>query len=64
MYGDNLENIRLVASRHFRNKKMEYLKRINELATNNKSNNIRDLYRRINEFKWRYLEIICESGEW
>jgi hypothetical protein len=33
--GDNLNNIRCEASRHFGNKKKEYLKpRINELATN------------------------------
>jgi hypothetical protein len=39
--GDNLKNIRREASRHFRNKKMEYLKdRINELATNSKNKNI------------------------
>jgi hypothetical protein len=38
-----------------RNKKREYLKgRINELATNSKNKNIRDLYRGINEFKRDY----------
>jgi hypothetical protein len=48
---DNLNNIRREASRHFRNKKREYLKdKINELATNSKKNNIRDLYQGINEF--------------
>jgi hypothetical protein len=32
---------------------MKYLKdKINELATNSKNKNIRDLYRGINEFKW------------
>jgi hypothetical protein len=37
------------ASRYFRNKKREYLKhKINELATNSKNKNIRDLYRGIN----------------
>jgi 5-methylcytosine-specific restriction endonuclease McrBC GTP-binding regulatory subunit McrB len=47
--GDNLNNIRQEASRHFRNKKREYLKdKINEHATNSKSKNIRDLYREIN----------------
>jgi hypothetical protein len=51
----NLNNIRHGASRHFRNKKLEYLKdKINELATNNKNKNIRDLYRGINKFKWGY----------
>jgi uncharacterized protein YaaR (DUF327 family) len=49
--GDNLNNVRCEARRHFRNMK-EYLKdNINELAMNSKSKNIRDLYRRINEFK-------------
>jgi hypothetical protein len=47
---DNLNNIRNDASRHFRNKKREYLKdKINELAMNSKNNNIRDLYIGINE---------------
>jgi hypothetical protein len=49
---DNLNTVRREASRHFRNIKREYLKdRINELATNSKNKNIRDLYRGINEFK-------------
>jgi hypothetical protein len=53
--GDNLNNVRHQASRHFRNKKGEYLKdRINELATNRKNKNIRDLYREIDEFKRGY----------
>jgi hypothetical protein len=39
--GDNLNNVRREASRHFRNKKREYLKdKINELATNSKNKNI------------------------
>jgi hypothetical protein len=43
------------ANRNFRNKKTEYPKgKINELATNSKRKNIRDLYRRINEFKRGY----------
>jgi hypothetical protein len=34
----NLNNVRHEASRHFRNKKREYLKdRVNELATNKKN---------------------------
>jgi hypothetical protein len=50
--GDNLNNVRRETSRHFRNKKGEYLKdKINELATNSKNKNIRDLYRGIHEFK-------------
>jgi hypothetical protein len=50
--GDNLHSIRREASRHFRNKKKEYLKaKINELETNSKNKNIRDLYRGINELR-------------
>jgi hypothetical protein len=53
--GYNLKNFRHETSRTFRNKKREYLKgKINELKTNNKIKNIRDLYRRINEFKKGY----------
>jgi hypothetical protein len=49
---DNFSNVRRVASRHFRNKKREYLKdKINELELNSKNKNISDLYRGINEFK-------------
>jgi hypothetical protein len=52
---DNLSNVRGEASRHFRNKKREYLKdKINELESNSKNENIRDLYRGINEFKKGY----------
>jgi hypothetical protein len=47
--GDNLNNVRRETSRHFGNKKSEYLKgKINELAMNSKNKNIRDLYRGIN----------------
>jgi hypothetical protein len=53
--GDNLNNVRCEASRHFRNKKREYPNnKINELATNSKNKNIRDLYRRTDEFKRGY----------
>jgi hypothetical protein len=53
--GDNLNNVRREASRHFRNKKREYLKdKMNDLATNNKNKNIRDPYRRVNKFKRAY----------
>jgi hypothetical protein len=42
--GDNLNNVRREASRHFRNKEREYLEdKINELATNSKNKKIRDL---------------------
>jgi hypothetical protein len=50
--GANLNNIRREASRHFRNKKREYRKdKINEVASNSKNKNTRDLCRGINEFK-------------
>jgi hypothetical protein len=43
--GDNVNNIIRETSRHFRNKKREYLKEMTEgLATNSKSKNNRDLY--------------------
>jgi hypothetical protein len=49
--GDNLNNVRCEASRHFRNKKREYLKgKLNEPTTNTKNKNIR----RINEFEKGY----------
>jgi hypothetical protein len=42
--GDNLQNVRHETSRTFRNKKREHLKgKFNELETNNKNKNIRDL---------------------
>ena len=51
---DNLNNIRRDAGRHFRNKKKAYLRaKIEELETNSKINNIRDLYRDINDMKKR-----------
>jgi hypothetical protein len=53
---ESLSNVRLEASRHFRNKKREYMKdKINELESKSKNKNIRDLYRGINEFKKVYL---------
>jgi hypothetical protein len=53
--GDNLHNVRWESSRYFRNKKKEYLKaKINELETNSKKKNIRDLYRGISDFKRGY----------
>ena len=52
---DNLHNIRRDASRHFRNKKKTHLKvKIEELETHSKFNNVRDLYRGINDFKKGY----------
>jgi hypothetical protein len=47
--GNNLNNVRREASRHFRNKKREYLKdKINELATNSKNKNIRGIEESMN----------------
>jgi hypothetical protein len=52
---DKLNDVRREASRHFRNKKREYLKdSIYELESNSKNKNIRDLYKGINEFKKGY----------
>ena len=52
---DILNNVRRDASRHFRNKKKAYLRaKIEELETNSKINNIRDLYRGINDMKKEY----------
>ncbi|PNF20323.1 hypothetical protein B7P43_G13209 [Cryptotermes secundus] len=53
--GDSMNNIRRETSRHFRNKKREYLKdKIDELAMNSNNKNIRYLYRGINDFKRGY----------
>jgi hypothetical protein len=50
-----MNNVRREASRHFRNKKKAYLKaKIDELETNSKINNLRDLHRGINDFKKGY----------
>jgi hypothetical protein len=52
---DNLNNVRRKASRHFRKRMKEYQKaEINELETNSKNKNIRDLYRSINDVKKGY----------
>ena len=43
---DNLNTVRREVSRYFRNKKKAYLRaKIEELETNSKIKNIRDLYR-------------------
>jgi len=48
---DNLNNVRREASRHFRNKMKKYLRgKSEELETNRKIKNIRDLYRDITHF--------------
>jgi len=47
-----LNSVRREVSKHFRNKKKEYLiAKIEELEANSKIHNIRDLYRSINDFK-------------
>ena len=49
---DILNNVRREVSRHFRNKMKAYLRvKIEELETNSKIQNIRDLYSGINDFK-------------
>jgi hypothetical protein len=46
---DSLSDVQREASRHFRNKKREFLKdKINKLESNIKSKGIRDLYRGTN----------------
>jgi hypothetical protein len=53
--GDNLNNVRHEASRHFRKKEMECLKdKISELAMKSKNKSMRDLYRGINDIKRGY----------
>jgi len=52
---DSLNNIRREVSRHFRNKNKAYMRaKIEEIETNSKIKNIRDLYRGINDFKKGY----------
>jgi hypothetical protein len=47
---DNLNNVTRDASRHFRNKKKAYMKvKVEELETNSKINNVRDMYRGITD---------------
>jgi hypothetical protein len=51
-----VNNVRHEASRHFRNRRWEYLK-INDLETNSKNNIITDLDTGRNEFKKGYLYV-------
>jgi hypothetical protein len=52
---DNLNEVWREASKHITNKKREHLKdKINELQSDSKNKNIRDLYRGINEFRKGY----------
>jgi hypothetical protein len=49
---ENPNSVRPEVSRHFRNKKKAHLRaKIEELVTNSKIQNIRDLYRGINDVK-------------
>jgi len=51
----DLQNLRRETIGIFRKKEREYLKgKINELLTNNRNKNIRDLYRGMNELKRVY----------
>jgi hypothetical protein len=53
--GDNSHNEKCGTSRHLRNKKRKYLKdKINEFSIYTRNRDIRDLYRRIYEFKKGY----------
>ncbi|KAJ4436798.1 hypothetical protein ANN_16930 [Periplaneta americana] len=59
---DNYFNERREASRTLRNKKRGYLKeKLNEVETNSKNKNIRDLYKGIKEFKNGYQSRIMEK---
>jgi hypothetical protein len=52
---NNLSNVRREASRHFRNKKREYVKdKVNDIELNSKNTHIRDLYRGIIELNKGY----------
>ena len=52
---DNLNNVRHEASKHFRNKKKEYLKaKIDELETNSMIRNMRDINRGNSDYKKCY----------
>jgi hypothetical protein len=56
---DTLNNAKCEASRHFKNKKEEYLRaKIYELQTNGRIKNIRDLYRGISDIRVTCLELI------
>ena len=66
---DNLNNVRRDASGHFRNKKKAFLRaKTEELGTNSKINNIRELYRVINDMKKGNQPITRivkdEKGDW
>jgi hypothetical protein len=48
---DNLNKVRREASRHFRKKKSYPKAKIEDLETNSKIKNVKDLYRGISDFK-------------
>jgi hypothetical protein len=59
---DNFRKAR-EASRHFRNKKREYLKdKITDIELNSKNKNIRDLYRGITETETKTNVVEDEKG--
>ena len=52
---DNLNNVKYEASRHFSNKKKEYLKaKMDDCQTNSKIKNIRGVCRAISDYKKGY----------
>jgi hypothetical protein len=62
---DNLSNVRREASRHFRNKKREYLKdKITDIELISKNKSIRHLYRGTIEFMKSYhpKTILIKAG--
>jgi hypothetical protein len=64
---DNLNNVKRGTSRHFGKTKTEYPKtKIDELETNSKIENVRDLYTDISDFKKGYqarTNIVTEKGD-
>jgi len=56
--GDDMNNVRRETSRNVGNKMGEYLnEKMNELETNSKNKNIRDLHNSISEFRKGYQTI-------
>jgi hypothetical protein len=55
---NNLHNVRREASRHFRNKKREYLKEKNTEIELNSKNKIRDMYSYIPWFDEECLKLV------
>jgi len=66
VFDDNLNIVRREAIRHFGSEKKAYLRaKFEEIETNIKIKNIRDLYRGINDFKKGYQPItnIIKDGK-